>query len=184
MSIEKGDIIKAYIKGETENGTLFFSNANTLPVEFCVGSNFFLKGIEHIVVGMEKGEKKDAVLSPEDSFGYKTNELIKIIPRGFHEQEMEEGDMVTYFDYKRKKPMDGVVITSHPKTLVVDFNHSLCGKTIKYDVEVVDIVKKGRRNKEDQADMNNQNNENSSNTRSNVSGESVDNKQNKEAFLS
>lgn len=142
QEIRKGDIVKAFIRGETEHGEIFFSNSDTLPVEFRVDSNFFLKGIEHVVVGMRKGEKKDVILPPDDTFGYKNDELIEIIPRGFHEQGMKEGDTLTYFDYKSKKPMDGVIIESHPKILVVDFNHSLCGKSIKYNVEIVDIVKK------------------------------------------
>jgi FKBP-type peptidyl-prolyl cis-trans isomerase 2 len=146
MCIQEGDIVKAYIRGETEGGEIFFSNSDTLPVEFCVNSDFFLKGIEQVVTGMKKGETKNAVLSSDDSFGSRTDELIKIIPRGFHEQDKGEGDTLTYFDYKNKKPMDGIIIEAHPKTLMVDFNHSLCGKTIKYNVEIVDIVKKGQKN--------------------------------------
>lgn len=146
MQIKKGDIIKAYIRAETENGDVFFSNSDTLPVEFRVDSGFFLKGIENIVISMKKGEIKNTLLSPDDSFGYRSDDLIKIIPRSFHEQEMKEGDTLTYFDYKRKKPMDGIIIESYPKILVVDFNHFLCGKSVKYNVEIVDIIKKDHNN--------------------------------------
>jgi peptidylprolyl isomerase len=147
MQVRKGDIVKAFIYGETENGNVFFSNRDKLPVEFRVDSNFFLKGIENVVIGIKKGETKNAVLSPNDSFGHRKDELIKIIPRGFHEQKLEEGDTITYFDYKRNIPMDGVIIESYPKILVVDFNHTLCGKSIIYNVEVLDVFKKEQRDK-------------------------------------
>ena len=144
MWVKKGDIVKAFIRGETGNGEVFFSNKNKHPVEFRVNSHFFLKEIEHVVVGMKKGETKETTLSPDESYGYRKEELIKTLPRGYHTEKKKKGDRLTYFDFKQKKAIEGIVIESQPKTLVVDFNHSLCGQSVKYNVEVLDIVKKNQ----------------------------------------
>jgi len=141
MKINKGDIIKAFIEGKTKKGKVFFSNKDRLPIEFRVDSNFFLKGIENVIIGMKKGEVKNVDLSPDESFGYKNDQFIKTIPRCYHEQNLKKGDTLSYFDYKNSRPLSGTVIKAFPKTLIVDFNHPLCGESINYNVEIVDIIK-------------------------------------------
>ena len=56
----------------------------------------------------------------------------------FNEMELEPGLMVIFRDAAGGE-MPGMVKTIHDTTVDVDFNHPLAGKTVTFDVEILDV---------------------------------------------
>ena len=104
------------------------------PVPIIVDAEFVLPGLNEAVKDMEVGQKKTVELSPEKSFGKRSEELIKLIPEPrFHEQGIEPqvGEYITINKLK------GKVVSLDGGRVRVDFNHPLAGKTLVYEIEVV-----------------------------------------------
>jgi FKBP-type peptidyl-prolyl cis-trans isomerase SlpA len=141
MSVKEGDIVKIRYTEKTEKGKILFSNKNEEPIEVKVGDGFVVKGLEEGLIGMKKGDQKDITVAPEKGYGYHNEERIKTFTRGYREERIREGDEYLYYDYLSKRPVKGTIVEVRPKVFIVDFNHKLCNKTLRYSVEVVGIEK-------------------------------------------
>jgi len=137
--VEKGKTVKVHYTLTVE-GEVVDTSQGRGPLEFKVGEGAMIPGFEKGVLGMKKGQKKTFGVSPEEGYG-------KVDPKGFQEvardrlpkdREPKAGDTL-YF----RRPEGGinqVKITEVKKDkVIVDFNHPLAGKSLKFDVEVVDI---------------------------------------------
>lgn len=118
-----------------ENG-IYSPHKSYQPYTFTVGSGEAIKGIEEGIIGMEKGEQKEIIVTPEKGFGYPKEELIKNFPiKTFRQNNIEpRKGMVIVMPQGR-----GEIIDIHKDSVIVDFNHPLSGKVLVYDVTIEDI---------------------------------------------
>ena len=103
------------------------------PIVVCIGEEHVLKGIDKQLEGKETGKEYSIEIKPEDAFGSKNAQLIKLMPTNkFKQQNLQPmpGLQVN---------IDGIAGTiktvSGGRTLV-DFNHPLAGKELVYHVKV------------------------------------------------
>lgn len=67
---KNGDIVSVHYTGTLENGVKFDSSLDRgQPFEFTLGVGQVIKGFDKGILGMEVGEKKRIVISPEDGYG-------------------------------------------------------------------------------------------------------------------
>ena len=66
-----GDTVRVHYKGMFLDGRIFHNTrkSDKGPVEFTLGENKIIPGLENAVLNMRVGEKKTAELPPEDAFG-------------------------------------------------------------------------------------------------------------------
>ena len=138
---KKGDKVKVNFTGKLVDGTIFGSTENEEPFEFTIGEKNMLPGFEDAVIGMEIGEKKKIILSPEDAYGPHKKELVHIMERsGFPpEINLEVGKRL------RVRTKDGkhIIVTIKDFTedsIVLDENDPLAGKTLTFNIELVEII--------------------------------------------
>jgi FKBP-type peptidyl-prolyl cis-trans isomerase SlyD len=152
MAVKEGDFIKLEFTGRTkETGDVFDTTIEEVaeesgikvdnkaygPIPVIVGGGHLLKGLDESVAGMKEGEKKTVELTPEQAFGERDAKLIQLIP-------MKE------FKKQGVNPYVGMTLTVENHTgrilnisggrVRVDFNHELAGKTLEYDVEVIEVT--------------------------------------------
>ena len=138
---KKGDKVKVNFTGKLVDGTIFGSTENEEPFEFTIGEKNMLPDFEDAVIGMEIGEKKKIILSPEDAYGPHKKELVHIMERsGFPpEINLEVGKRL------RVRTKDGkhIIVTIKDFTedsIVLDENDPLAGKTLTFNIELVEII--------------------------------------------
>lgn len=138
--IKKGDTIKVNYTGTLEDGTVFDSNTHgdhTHPLEFTVGSGQLIKGFDDAVIGMKKGESKTVSINAEDGYGPHNKELVRALPRKTDTPDLKPGTVIG-LQTPDGKQFPARVLKMDPKTITVDLNHPLAGKTLTFKIEIVE----------------------------------------------
>ena len=108
------------------------------PVTIIIGAEHVLKGLDKSLIDKKKGDKLEINIDPEDGFGKRDPDQIKLVP-------------MAPFKRDKVKPYVGMVLNVDGRVgmvksvsggrVVVDFNHPLSGKKLKYTVWVRDVIK-------------------------------------------
>jgi len=112
-------------------------NAKYKPVVLILGSGFLIKGLDEELQKMKVGEAKKIEIPPDKAFGDKKEEMVKLLPEAkFKEQNLSPfpGAVVNIGNMK------GKIISVDGGRIKVDFNHPLAGKTLEYDIEILEAV--------------------------------------------
>jgi len=148
MVVENGDFVKLEFEGKLEDGTVFDSSkheGHSHPIEFEVGAGKVLKGLDDAVRGMEKGEKKEIEISPEEGYGARNEVLKKEIPKSSVPKSPEgrgpQKGMILTAQSPQGESFPMLIDEVKEDVIVLDLNHPLAGKKLIFEIEVVDIKK-------------------------------------------
>ena len=146
--IKKGDFVEIEYDGKLkEEGIIFdttsketakkqgIHNPNVAygKVIICVGENQILAGVDKAVEGRETEKEYDINISPEDGFGKKRTDLLKMVPASVFRRENIEpvpGLQVNI------DGMLGTVRTVSGGRIIVDFNHPLASRELSYHLKI------------------------------------------------
>ena len=135
----EGKKVKVHYRGTLTDGTQFDSSYDRgEPLEFTVASGMMISGFDEAVQDMEVGEKRTVTLPPEKAYGTRQDELILTFPA---EQvpnmaELKAGDTI-YLRSPMGNPVPAKVVSTGER-LVVDANHELAGKTLVFEIELLE----------------------------------------------
>jgi len=94
MAVKKGDFIRLEFTGRIkETGEVFDTTIEDVakesgleikkvfgPVPVIVEGGHLIKGLDDAIFGMDEGEEKHVELQPEEAFGKRDPNLVKLIP--------------------------------------------------------------------------------------------------------
>lgn len=122
-------------------GDILDSTFDKKPATFTFGDGNLLSGFENKLRGMQKGDRKQFTVTPEDAFGQPNPANVQHFKRSDFDTAMElhEGLVISFADAS-KAELPGVVKSFNADEVVVDFNHPLAGRVIYFDVEILDVV--------------------------------------------
>ena len=136
-----GDRVKVHYTGTLEDGTVFDTSQGSGPIEFVIGNGEIIPGFEHAIIGMEVGEKKAFQLSPEEGYGPHLDELVISIPISEVPPHISpEPGMELLLQAGEEAPIPVVITEVTEDAVVLDANHPLAGKTLSFEVELVEIM--------------------------------------------
>lgn len=143
MKPKSGDKVKIEYTGTFENGEVFDSSKNHgKPLEFELGSGMVIKGFEDTVLKLELGEESDVTIKPEEGYGHINPELIKEVPKkdigGDEKIEIKPGMMLAV-GLPNGQQIPATVKEVKDEALIVDLNHPLAGKVLKFKIKLVGI---------------------------------------------
>ena len=103
------------------------------PVLVVLGKGHVVKGLEDALRDMSIGEQKSVELTPENAFGARDSNLVRIIPLSeFKKRELDPfPGMLLDLDGRK-----GLVKSVSGGRVMVDLNHPLAGEKIVYDVKI------------------------------------------------
>lgn len=149
--IKKGNFVELEYTGWTEDGFIFdttdekIAKDNQLylegieyaPVIICVGRNNLIPGLDKALEGKEVGKEYTVELAPEDAFGKRLPEAIKLVSLAqFRKHKLNPSPgMEIEIDGNR-----GVVKSVSGGRVLVDMNHPLAGKNLTYKFKANRIV--------------------------------------------
>lgn len=115
------------------------SNVGKEPMTYTQGAHEIVPGLEKAMEGLAVGEKKHVEVKPADGYG-------DVDPKAFQEVKKSQipesaWKVGTQLEAKSQdgESMFPRVTEVKADTVVLDFNHPLAGKTLFFDVKVVDI---------------------------------------------
>ena len=124
----------------TVDGKVEDSSKERGPLEFKAGSHQVIPGFEKALMGMKTGEKKSFKVNPEDAYGQVDPAALQSVPRSQLPAELTpKAGMMLTASGKDGQSMPVKIVEVKDDVVVMDFNHPLAGKTLNFDVEVVEI---------------------------------------------
>jgi len=136
-----GDTVKVHYTGTLDDGTVFDSSVGGDPLEVVLGTPGLIKGFSDALIGMKVGDIKNISIPPEEAYGPHRPEMIMIAPRS----ELPEGINVEIGQQLQFDRPDGMGIAIATitdltdSTVTIDGNHPLAGKTLNFEIEMVEI---------------------------------------------
>ncbi len=138
-TVKKGDFVTLHYVGKLPDGTVFEST-NKKPLRLVVGEHATIHGIEEGIIGMKVGDKKRIVVSPDKAYGRYHKDIIEELPLSKIPPEITPAlGMVLTQESKSGRTLFMRIIKINRDSVVVDMNHPLAGKTLVFDVVVMDI---------------------------------------------
>lgn len=111
------------------------------PLEFEVGSDMMIPGINDAVIGMKEGEEKEAEILPENAYGVRKEDRIKTYSRKMLEKQgIEFYPGVKLIINTPEGILRAVVVETDENNVVLDFNHELAGKILKFKIFLREII--------------------------------------------
>ena len=122
-----------------ENGDVVDSTFDKQPATFKVGDGNLLPGFEVALYGFKAGDKRSLQIEPESAFGQPNPQNVQVMPRGqFQDMALSEGLLIIFNDAANAE-LPGVVKAFDEQQVTIDFNHPLAGKTLSFDVEIIEV---------------------------------------------
>ena len=110
------------------------------PMRYLHGGGQIVPGLESALEGKEPGTSAKVVVDPQGGYGERDEQAVRTVPREAFPEDapLEAGaEFVVVDEQKREVPLR---ITGIENGMVsVDFNHPLAGKTLHFDVKVIDV---------------------------------------------
>lgn len=140
VKITSGKVVSIEFQIADANGAVLVPNDEDGGWTFLVGSGEIPPGLETALEGKEAGESLQVTLTPENGYGSRDEALVTTIAKselGDEEEELSIGDQL------EKETDDGyeivTVVAMTPDSITVDGNHEFAGKTVVFDVKIIEV---------------------------------------------
>jgi len=121
-------------------GKVLETSIGRKPLQFKAGSHQVIPGFEKAVMGMKAGQKKSFSVSPAEGYGLEDPKAIKSIPKKQIPPDIKpKAGMILDTKGKNGQRVPVKVVEVKKDVVVINFNHPLAGKTLSYDVEVLEV---------------------------------------------
>ncbi|RTR01459.1 FKBP-type peptidyl-prolyl cis-trans isomerase [Halomonas nitroreducens] len=137
--IDEGMEVTLHFTLKLEDGTEVDSTRDKAPATFQVGDGNLPPGFEQPLKGMRTGESGSFEISPEHGFGQHNPQNIQVLKREEFDSDTPEVGMVMSFADAAGGELPGVIKSVDDEQVEVDFNHPLAGRTLTFEVEVLDV---------------------------------------------
>lgn len=140
MIAEKGMTVSVHYTGSLADGEVFDSSRGRETLKFTLGAGQMIPGFDRAVEGMKIGEEKTVVLSPEEAYGHRRDDLIfsvdrHVLPKGYQpfvgDQLQMAGDDGSVFPVS--------IISLEGESVILDGNHRLAGKELTFELELMEV---------------------------------------------
>lgn len=108
-------------------------------IEYLHGYSNIVPGLERALEGTQEGDRRSVVLEPADAYGERDTGRLVTVPIGHMPDGMELEPGVRVMADTARGPVQLTVSEVNDDSVVLDANHPLAGKTLHFDVEVIDI---------------------------------------------
>ncbi len=137
--VQEGSIVSIEYTLTDDTGKVIDTNVGKEPLTFIEGAGQIVKGLEQALNGLKVGDEKKVRVKPEDGYGLPNEKAFQEVPREMIPAEAQKTGAMLMTKAKDGRTMPIRVHEVKEKTVVVDFNHPLAGKTLNFDVKVKDI---------------------------------------------
>jgi FKBP-type peptidyl-prolyl cis-trans isomerase SlyD len=137
--VKEGSVVSLQYSLSEEDGKLIESNKGKDPLKYTHGSKQIVPGLEKELTGMKVGGEKRVTVKPEDAYGIVNAKAFQEVPK---EQIPANGLKVGATLAAKGPHGQEIPVRIHEikeKTVVLDLNHPMAGKTLLFDIKILDI---------------------------------------------
>jgi FKBP-type peptidyl-prolyl cis-trans isomerase SlyD len=137
--VQNGSTVSLEYTLKDDGGQVLDSNKGGAPLVFVQGRREIIAGLERELLGLRTGDERHIVVKAEDAYGAVVPNAEAEVPK---EAIPEAGRKIGATLMARSgggEPRPVVVKEVKETTVVLDLNHPLAGKTLYFDVKVLDV---------------------------------------------
>lgn len=141
QAVQPDSLVTLHYRIALGDDTEIISTFNTKPATLQMGSGELVPTLEQCLTGLRSGERCVFLLEPEQAFGPHNAQLVQRMPAKElpNAQELKEM-MLIEFKAPNGASYTGFVRELREEEALIDFNHPLAGKAIRFEVEVLGIL--------------------------------------------
>ncbi|MEK6968572.1 MAG: peptidylprolyl isomerase [Nanoarchaeota archaeon] len=140
MITQDGSKVTVEYTGKLSDGSVFDSSKGREPLTFTIGKHEVISGFENGAKGMTIGDTRTIEIPPDEGYGQKEDHLVIQVPKTAVAQG---NDLQPGMEFQTTAPNGAVLRGSVTEVLdeqvILDFNHPLAGKTLFFEVKVLEI---------------------------------------------
>lgn len=139
MQVKKSCAVAIDYKLTIDDGIVVDASEKGQPLWYLHGAGNIIPGLEKQLEGLSPGDKKTVVVSPEEGYGTFDAARIHAVPKA----QFPQGNY-TVGEHIIATAPDGTevparITATDAKTITLDFNHELAGKTLTFDITVAEV---------------------------------------------
>ena len=140
MKVEQNKIVVFHYTVSEGGERVESSHDRGEPLAFLVGHGGLIPGLETALIGHETGEKFSVDVGPAEAYGERREDFTQRVPKKyFQDAEHLKPGMLTVLSVSGGGQRQVTVLKIGSSVVDVDLNHPLAGKTLTFDVEIVDV---------------------------------------------
>ncbi|MBZ2170108.1 FKBP-type peptidyl-prolyl cis-trans isomerase [Marinobacter sp. F4216] len=140
LPVDKGTRVKLHFALRMDDGEVIDSTFDKEPATLEIGDENLPENFEALLMGMQAGDRDTFQVPPEKGFGQRNPNNQQTFKRHEFSADMvlEPGVVISFADASQSE-LPGVVIRVEGDEVEVDFNHPLAGRTLTFEVEILDV---------------------------------------------
>lgn len=109
------------------------------PLAVMVGRGGLIAGVEKALRGKSAGDRFEVRVAPDDGYGVRNENAVQRVPKKFFAapERLRAGQTTTLSTRDGDRPV--TVLKVGMSVVDVDVNHPLAGKTLAFDIEMMDV---------------------------------------------
>jgi len=129
-----GDTVSIHYTGKLDDQSVFDTSENREPLEFTLGDENLIPGMNNAVRGMKAGESKTVSIAPDEAYGPYDDKLVFEVPTKNLPPGVKAGTPL-------RDPQGNMVLVKevNEEKSILDANHILAGKTLIFDIKLVSV---------------------------------------------
>ncbi len=141
MTISTGKEVTLEYTMKLDDQSVVDTNVGAEPLKVTQGNHEVIPGLEKALEGMAVGEKKKVTVAPKEAYGPVDPTAFQEIDRKMVPAEAQKVGMQLEGKTTDGRTVFPRVSEIKPSTVVLDFNHPLAGKTLHFDIKVLNVAR-------------------------------------------
>ena len=136
------DMIGAIAYKLTVEGTVEEVIPPEEAIEYLHGADNLILGLEEALKGKKIGDTFAITISPDKGYGEYDDDEVDAIPLeefALDTSDLQVGEEIELWNEEDDDIFEATILEITDTYIKLDFNHPLAGKTLHYDVQVVDV---------------------------------------------
>jgi len=138
-TISDGKTISMEYTLTLEDKKVLDTNVGGAPLNFTQGSHKIIPGLETALEGMKVGESKQVTVAPEQGYGPINPQAVQEVPIDKIPEEARKVGAQLQGKDAQGRMVQARVSEVKEQVVMLDYNHPLAGKTLLFDVKILDI---------------------------------------------
>lgn len=138
MKIENNRVVRFHYTVSEPGGGTIESSRDREPLAVLIGHGNIIPGLEAAMMEHVAGDRFEVTVEPEQAYGERRDGLVQRLPKKhFRQARLVPGQQVVLDT--SMGPRAVTVVKVGATVVDVDLNHPMAGKTLQFDIEVVDV---------------------------------------------
>ena len=139
MQAEKDKVVSFHYRLSDADGVELENSRQHEPPAFLFGHGNIIAGLEQAMAGRVGGDRFDVVVAPENGYGLRREDARQRVAKKYFTDAGKLKPGTVAMLQTDRGPRSVVVLKVGSSVVDIDLNHPLAGKTLHFNVEIVDV---------------------------------------------